>query len=110
MKTFLALYTGTPTDGPPQMDPKDMQAGMQAWGDWMARHAGDIEVSGGPLGRTKKVSKSGVADIRNNAGGFVVVRAESPEAAAKMFEGHPHFSIFPGDGVEVMEVLPIPGS
>jgi hypothetical protein len=30
-------------------------------------------------------------------------------AAAKLFEGHPHFTIFPGDGVEVMEVLPIPG-
>jgi hypothetical protein len=26
-----------------------------------------------------------------------------------MFVGHPHFTIFPGDGVEVMEVLPIPG-
>jgi hypothetical protein len=26
-----------------------------------------------------------------------------------MFEKHPHFSIFPGDSVEIMEVLPIPG-
>jgi hypothetical protein len=81
---------------------------MQAWGDWMVRHADAVEVAGGPLGRTKKVSKAGVADIRNNASGFVVVRADSQEAAAKMFEGHPSFSIFPGDGVEIMEVLPIP--
>jgi len=110
MKTFLAIYTGAPNPdgGPPPMDPKDMAAGMQAWGEWMARHAGDIEVTSGPLGRTKKVSKAGVADIRNNASGFVVVRAESQDAAAKMFEGHPSFSIFPGDGVEIMEVLPIP--
>ena len=108
MKSFLAIYTGTPTDGPPQMDPKDMQAGMQGWNDWMTRHAGQIEVTGGPLGRTKKVSKAGVADIRNNASGFVIVRAESQEAAAKMFENHPSFAIFPGDGVEIMEILPIP--
>ena len=108
MKTFLAIYTGTPSDGPPQMDPADMQRGMQAWGDWMGKHAGDIEVTGGPLGRTKKVSKAGVADIRNNASGFIVVRAESQEAAAKMFENHPSFAIFPGDGVEIMEILPIP--
>ena len=40
--------------------------------------------------------------------GYIVVQAESHEAAAKLFEGHPHFSIFPGDSVEVMECLPIP--
>ena len=28
--------------------------------------------------------------------------------AAKMFEGHPHFTIFPGDSVEIMECLPLP--
>jgi hypothetical protein len=108
MKTFLAIYTAPPTGGPPQMDPQAMQAGMKGWSDWMERHAGDIEVTGGPLGGTKKVSKAGVADTHNNASGFVVVRAESHEAAAKMFENHPSFAIFPGDGVEVMEVLPIP--
>jgi len=27
------------------------------------------------------------------------------EAAAKLFQSHPHFTIFPGDAVEVMECL-----
>ena len=110
MKSYLALFTGAPQpDGTPPMSPDDVQAGMQAWGGWMARHADVIEVSGGPVGQTKKISPSGTADIRNNVGGFVIVRAESHAAAAKMFEGQPHFTIFPGDGVEVMEILPIPG-
>ena len=39
---------------------------------------------------------------------FMVVRADSHEAAAKLFEKHPHFTIFPGESVEVMPVLPIP--
>jgi hypothetical protein len=26
-----------------------------------------------------------------------------------MFENHPHFAIFPGEAVEIMPVLPIPG-
>jgi len=30
-------------------------------------------------------------------------------AAARMFADHPHFAIFPGDSVEIMECLPIPG-
>ena len=41
-------------------------------------------------------------------GGFTIVQAESQEAAAKLFVNHPHFAIFPGDGVEVMEILPVP--
>jgi hypothetical protein len=41
---------------------------------------------------------------------YTVVRAESHEAAARMFEKHPHFTNFPGDSVEIMPVLPIPGA
>jgi hypothetical protein len=37
-----------------------------------------------------------------------VVCADSHEAAATLFENHPHFMIFPGESVEVMPVLPIP--
>ena len=65
---------------------------------------------GGPLGKTKKVSEHGIDDISNLMSAYTVVRAESHDAAAKMFEGHPHFTIFPGDAVEVMPVLPIPGA
>jgi hypothetical protein len=63
---------------------------------------------GGPLGKTKRVGANGIADVSNEMGAFTVVRAESHEAAAKMFENHPHFAIFPGEAVEVMPVLPIP--
>lgn len=110
MKTFLALYMGS-------AEPVDMSAlsdetrdkGMAAWGQWMADHADAVVDHGGPLGKTKKISKAGVTDIRNLVGGYSIVRAESHEAAAKMFENHPHFAIFPGDSVEIMERLPIPG-
>ncbi len=65
---------------------------------------------GGPLGKTKNVSTAGIEDVTNAMGAFVVVRADSHEAAARLFERHPHFTIFPGEGVDVMPVLPIPGS
>jgi hypothetical protein len=42
----------------------------------------------------------------NPLSGFVIVRAESQEAAARMFVNHPHFTIFPGESVEIMECLP----
>ena len=86
------------------------QAGMAGWHAWVAQHKDKLVTMGGPLGKTKQVSASGVADISNELGAFTVVRAPSHEAAAKLFENHPHFAIFPGEAVEVMPILPIPGA
>jgi len=65
---------------------------------------------GGPLGKTKKASRRGIEDASNAMSAFVIVRADTHEAAARLFENHPHFTIFPGEAVEVMPVLPIPGA
>ena len=83
--------------------------GMAAWKGWVDKHQSSIVAMGGPLGKTKKVDSQGIADITNALGAFTVVRAASHEAAAKIFEDHPHFAIFPGESVEVMPILPIPG-
>ena len=85
------------------------QQGMAAWKAWVEKHQAALVAMGGPLGKTKKVDSKGIADISNEMGAFTVVRAGSHEAAAKMFENHPHFAIFPGERVEIMPVLPIPG-
>ena len=106
MAKFIAIFTGKPGVGRP--DEATVAKGMRAWGEWMARHAERIVDTGGPLGKTKKVSTTGITDIQNNIGGYVIVEAEDHDTAARMFEGHPQFSIFPGDGVEVMPCLPIP--
>lgn len=111
MPKFLAVYTGTPMDGPPpDMDPAQMQKGMQAWSSWMSDHGGQVVEPGGPLGKTRKVGKAGVADVRNNLAGFTIIEADDIDAAAALFKDHPHFTIFHGDGVEIMPILPIPGA
>jgi hypothetical protein len=117
MKEFLAIYIGTATAHEKsqwdKMDPakrKELETrGIKAWGDWMAKNSASIVVQGSPLGKTKRTSAQGISDIKNAMTGYIVVRAESHEAAAKLFENHPHFSIFPGDSVEIMECLAIPG-
>ena len=85
------------------------ERGIAAWKGWVEKHQTAIVAMGGPLGKTKKVDSQGITDVTNPMGGFTVVRAASHEAAAKVFEDHPHFSIFPGESVEIMPVLPIPG-
>jgi len=112
MKTFLALFMGSlspDAPSPADLSEETRNAGMAAWGAWMGRHAASIVDTGGPLGKTMKASNAGITDIRNAVAGYVIVRAETHAAAAAMFEGHPHFAIFPGESVEVMECLPIPG-
>ena len=115
--TFLAVFLGSKTSPKwaawhalPEAERRAKeQQGMAAWKAWVEKHQGVIVAMGGPLGKTKKVDASGIADISNEMGAFTVVRAGSHEAAAKMFENHPHFTIFPGERVEIMPVLPIPG-
>jgi alkanesulfonate monooxygenase SsuD/methylene tetrahydromethanopterin reductase-like flavin-dependent oxidoreductase (luciferase family) len=117
MKTYLAVFTGNQEQmkksGWLDLAPEERKAreekGMAAWGKWMAENADTLVFEGGPLGKTKEVSKAGVKDIVNSMAGLVVFTAASHEDAARKFESHPHFTIFPGDGVEIMEVLPIPG-
>ena len=106
MAKFMAIYTGKP--GASRPDDATLAKGMQAWTEWMARHRDHIVDGGGPLGKTKRVSSAGVADVQNNIAAYIVVEAEDHAAAARMFENHPHFAIFPGDGVEVMPCMPIP--
>ena len=115
--TYLAVFLGSKDsprraawDALPEGERRAKEReGVAAWKAWVEKHHAAIVAMGGPLGKTKKVSQGGIVDTSNNMGAFAVVRADSHEAAAVLFERHPHFAIFPGDSVEIMPVLPIPG-
>ncbi|WP_437580569.1 hypothetical protein [Sorangium sp. So ce887] len=117
MKRFLAIYIGTEDalqraqwNNLDENQRKAREAsGMKAWMDWVTANSAAIVAHGGPLGKTKRASAEGVTDIKNTMAGYMIVQAESHEAAAMLFENHPHFAIFPGDSVEIMECLPLPG-
>jgi hypothetical protein len=116
--TYLAVFLGSKTsarraawDALPESDRRAKEReGVAAWKAWVERHQAAIAAMGGPLGKTKSITARGIEDISNQMGAFTIVRAESHEAAAKLFENHPHFAIFPGESIEVMPVLPIPGA
>lgn len=117
MKRFLAIYIGTEaaleTSQWNKLDEEKRKAlnasGFKAWMEWGVANSVAIVDQGSPLGKTKRASPEGIADIKNVMTGYVIVQAESHEAAARLFETHPHFTIFPGDSVEIMECLPLPG-
>jgi hypothetical protein len=116
LKKFLAIYVGTASalekSGWNKLDERERNqrsaAGFNAWMEWGVAHADAILDQGAPLGKTKRAGVDGLTDIKNGMAGYVLVQAESHDAAAKLFERHPHFTILPGDSVEIMECLPLP--
>jgi hypothetical protein len=116
MPKFMALYVGSPEafarSGWNDLDEKTRKEreiqGMTAWGEWQEKNKGKAADEGSPLGKTKRVDAKGVSDISNKVAGYIIVEAESHDEAAKLFLNHPHFTIFPGDAVEIMPCNPMP--
>ena len=113
MKRFMAIYIGTEAalDAVEQAGRGETQgagelghAGLDGLGD---ENRPRSSYRGLPWERPSALAE-GVSDIKNVMAAYVIVQAESHEAAARLFENHPHFTIFPGDSVEIMECLPFP--
>ena len=108
MPRFVAVYTMTPEDVAAfRARPKSEQdaidkAGLKAWREWERRNATAIVATDVMVGKAKRVTKSGIVDAHNQIAGFVIVEAGDIAAAARLFQDHPHITVFPGDGIDVM--------
>lgn len=108
MPRFLAVYTMKPEDfasfrNLPKAEQDTINAeGVRQWAAWEERNAACILDRGGMVGRTTRVTKHGVTEARNPFCGYLVVEAETADAAARLFLDHPHLTVFPGDGVDIM--------
>ncbi len=113
MKKYLALYLipASVLEDWSKTDPDKRKAAEEKmrgeWNEWMRNHA-KILADTRACGKTKRVSSGGTSDTKNDIHLYSFVEAESQEAAAKSFEGHPHLQI-PQASIEVMEIRPISG-
>ena len=111
MKKFLVLYRmdmGEMRKMMASTSAEDRKKSMGEWELWMKKNMASFVDSGAPVGKTKQTTKDGVADIKNDIGGYSIVQNESHEAAAALFANSPHLTM-PGATVEVMEIMPMPG-
>jgi hypothetical protein len=111
MKKFIVLYQST-TSAEEMMaksTPEQAKEGMDMWMAW-AKKAGSAVVDlGAPLGNGAAIDKSGASSTgKTLASGYSVMQAASLKDLAKILEGHPHF-MMPGNTIEVLEALPMPG-
>ncbi len=56
------------------------------------------------------IESAGVTEMESLMGSFLVIQAKSLEQAATIFTDHPHFSCFPGDGIQITECRPSAGA
>jgi hypothetical protein len=111
MPRFVAVYTMKPEDVAAfRARPKSEQeaidnAGLNAWEEWSKRNAAAIVGTDVMVGKTRRVTKSGIADAQNEIAGFLIVEAADIATAAGLFQDHPHITVFPGDGIDVMPVV-----
>lgn len=111
MPRFVAVYTMKPEDlaafraqAKSEQEATD-KLGVKAWKEWGERNAAAIVAIDVMVGKTKRVTKSGIADARNQIAGFLIVEAADITAAAGLFQDHPHITVFPGDGIDVMPIV-----
>jgi hypothetical protein len=100
MKKFRVLYRSSVSaaDQMAAATPEQAEAGMAAWMEWANRNRDAIVELGSPLGGDTDIS------------GYSIVQAESRDAAAELFEDHPHLRMPGGSSIELLEFLPLPGS
>lgn len=108
LKKFLVLFLAptavladwAKTDpGIKKVEEEKMRAG---WQRWMGDHASMIRATEA-AGKTKEVTASGIADIKNEIMLYSIVEAASHDEAAQAFASHPHLGI-PKSSIQVMEI------
>jgi hypothetical protein len=78
---------------------------MELWMQWAAQAGSAIVDMGSPLQSVVTVGKADLPAI----GGYSVLEAASQDALKQLLDDHPHFHS-PGDtGIEVLELLALPG-
>ena len=113
MKKFLVLYKAPVAvieewmKKPPEERKVEEDKMKSEWDTWMKEHGAALKETAG-AGKTKRVTKEGVKDTKNDIMLYSIVEAESPEAVAELFESHPHFEI-PEASIEIMPINSLPG-
>lgn len=109
MKKFLVLYRSAMSAKEQiqmmKATPEQAKASMGAWMSWAEKCGPALVDVGAPIGDSALLK--GTAG-QGHISGYSIVQAESPDAAKRMFDAHPHFDV-PGASIEILELLSMPG-
>lgn len=108
MPKFLVLYRSTMSarEQVMSMSPEQTKSTMEAWMAWALKTGAALVDLGAPMGESAVLQGP---PATGHVSGHSFVRADSMDKAKALFKGHPHFEM-PGASIEIIEVLPPPGS
>ena len=92
MPRFVAVYTMKPEDlaafraRPKSEQEANDKVGLKAWQD--KRNAAAIVASDVMVGKTRRVTKTGIVDAQNQIAGVLIVEVADITAAAGLFQDH----------------------
>ena len=100
MPNFMFAYHG----GKAPTSQQEIDKTMAAWGAWMEANKSALVDPGNPVGMSKTVSASGIANDggANPLAGYTIVSAADIDAACKIAKSNP--MIADGGSVEVAEI------
>jgi hypothetical protein len=100
MAKYMILYCSSESarDMMTNATPEQMKAGMDAWMTWAGKAPTAHATHAGPG------SLPGAEEIT----GYSILQADSTAAVTAVLDGHPHLDM-PGNTIEVLEMLPMPG-
>lgn len=103
MPNFLLRYQG----GKNPETQEEIDATMAAWGAWMEANGPALVDPGNPVGMSKTVSASGIADNGGAAptSGYTIISAADIDAACKIASTNP--IVAEGGEIELAEIIPI---
>ena len=103
MPNFLFVYHG----GTAPETQEQIDEAMAKWGKWMNDNGASLVDPGNPVGMSKTISASGVADNggSNPTAGYTIVKAADIGAACDMAKSNP--IVDEGGSVEVAEIIEI---
>lgn len=101
MANYVFAYHG----GKMPETPEEGAKMMEQWQAWYGNLGSALVDGGAPVGMSKTVSSSGIADDggANPLSGYTIVKADSIDAACEMARGCPMLSS--GGSVEVAEAM-----
>ncbi len=111
MTRFMFVYHAPPMpEDAPEMAPEDMQAVMQQWSAWGEKAGEHLLDFGAPMDHGVRVTPAGTSPSESQVSGYSMLEAEDMDAALELARDHPHLNMPGGCEIEVLEVMPVPGS
>ena len=110
MENFVVIYYAPPSvrEQAQNAAPEDMQASMQAWGEWAKGCGESLTYAGSALMGGLRLTPSGSSPGQSDVIGYSVLQADSMEAAVALLDGHPHIGWGNGCEIEVYQAMPMP--